>query len=59
VLPGERHGYSSDTEYFFWRKAEYFCQYLLGSAPHDANMDQLQREVQETGKKGAGNPGNQ
>lgn len=57
VLPGERHGYSSDTEYFFWRKADYFCQYLLGASPHDADMDMLQREVAETGKKAAAAPG--
>ncbi|HXR97332.1 MAG TPA: DPP IV N-terminal domain-containing protein [Terriglobales bacterium] len=53
VLPGERHAYSSDTDYFFWRKADYFCQYLLGDAPHDAEMSELQREVAETGKKAA------
>ncbi|MGH3180782.1 MAG: alpha/beta hydrolase family protein, partial [Streptosporangiaceae bacterium] len=51
VLPGERHGYASDTDYFFWRKADYFCQYLLGSAPDGADMTMLQREVAENGKK--------
>jgi dipeptidyl aminopeptidase/acylaminoacyl peptidase len=51
VLPGERHGYSSDTDYFFWRKADYFSQYLLGSSPHSADMTMLQREKAESGRK--------
>ncbi|HUX67716.1 MAG TPA: DPP IV N-terminal domain-containing protein [Terriglobales bacterium] len=50
MLPGERHGYASDTNWFFWRKADYFCQYLLGSSPHGADMVELQREVAENGK---------
>jgi len=50
MLPGERHGYASDTNWFFWRKADYFCQYLLGSAPHGADMVELQREVAANGK---------
>ncbi len=54
VLPGERHGYASDTQWFFWRKADYFCRYLLGWAPTGANMVELQREVAET-DKGKGN----
>lgn len=47
MLPGERHHYGSDTDWFFWRKADYFCQWLLGSSPHGANMMMLQREVAE------------
>ncbi|MGH9487785.1 MAG: DPP IV N-terminal domain-containing protein [Terriglobales bacterium] len=50
VLPGERHHYGSDTNWFFWRKADYFCQWLLGSSPHGANMLMLQREVAQNGK---------
>ncbi|MGN6594207.1 MAG: alpha/beta hydrolase family protein, partial [Terriglobales bacterium] len=51
ILPGERHHYGSDTDYFFWRKADYFCQYLLGSSPHGADMTMLQREKAESGRK--------
>lgn len=50
MLPGERHGYASDTQWFFWRKADYFCRYLLGWAPTGADMVELQREVAETDK---------
>jgi dipeptidyl aminopeptidase/acylaminoacyl peptidase len=51
ILPGERHHYGSDTDYFFWRKADYFCQYLLGSSPQGADMTMLQREKAESGRK--------
>ena len=51
ILPGERHHYGSDLDYFFWRKADYFCQYLLGSSPHGADMTMLQREQADTGRK--------
>jgi dipeptidyl-peptidase-4 len=50
MLPGERHGYASDTNWFFWRKADYFCRYLLGWAPTGADMVELQRDVAETDK---------
>ncbi|MGH9412567.1 MAG: DPP IV N-terminal domain-containing protein [Terriglobales bacterium] len=49
ILPGERHHYGSDTDWFFWRKAGYFCQWLLGSSPHGANMFEMQKAVQQDG----------
>jgi hypothetical protein len=30
ILPGQRHGYADMTEYFFWRMADYFTEYLMG-----------------------------
>lgn len=32
VLPGQRHGFGSMNEYFFWRLADYFSEWLLGSS---------------------------
>jgi dipeptidyl aminopeptidase/acylaminoacyl peptidase len=30
VFPGQRHGYGDMNEYFFWLRADYFCEHLLG-----------------------------
>ena len=30
VLPGQRHAYGPEAEYFSWIRADYFCKYLLG-----------------------------
>ena len=30
LLPGQRHGFGNMSEYFFWKQAEYFAEYLLG-----------------------------
>ena len=30
VLPGQRHGFGDMNEYFFWRLADYFSEWLLG-----------------------------
>ncbi len=32
VLPGQRHGFGDMNEYFFWRLADYFSEWLLGSS---------------------------
>ena len=32
LLPGQRHGFGDMNEYFFWRMADYFSEYLLGSS---------------------------
>lgn len=32
VLPGQRHGFGEMNEYFFWRLADYFSEWLLGSS---------------------------
>lgn len=31
VLPGQRHGYGDMNEYFFWRLADYYSEWLLGA----------------------------
>ena len=32
ILPGQRHGFGDMTEYFFWRMADHFCEYLIGDS---------------------------
>jgi hypothetical protein len=44
LLPGQRHGYTTDGDYVYWRRIDYFAQHLLGSAPTDVDMLELNRE---------------
>jgi len=30
ILPGQRHGFGNMNEYFFWRMADYYAEYLMG-----------------------------
>jgi dipeptidyl aminopeptidase/acylaminoacyl peptidase len=46
LLPGQRHGYTTDGDYVFWRRIDYFSQHLLGSSPMDTDMLELERERQ-------------
>ncbi len=32
ILPGQRHGFGDMDEYFFWRMADYFSEWLLGDS---------------------------
>ena len=32
MLPGQRHGYGDMNEYFFYRMADYFSEWLLGDS---------------------------
>ena len=32
ILPGQRHGFGDMNEYFFWRLADYFSEWLLGES---------------------------
>ena len=32
ILPGQAHGFGDMNEYFFWRMADYFSEYLLGES---------------------------
>jgi dipeptidyl aminopeptidase/acylaminoacyl peptidase len=44
LLPGQRHGYTTMGDYVYWRRIDYFSQWLLGSAPTDVQMLELDRE---------------
>jgi dipeptidyl-peptidase 4 len=46
VLPGQRHGYATMTEYFFWKMCDYFCRYLLGDDSQPVDMEEMNREIE-------------
>jgi dipeptidyl-peptidase-4 len=49
VLPGQRHGYTTDGDYINFARINYFSRWLLGSAHDEADMTELQRERANTG----------
>lgn len=51
VLPGQRHAYGDMQEYFFWRMADYFSEYLLGDKDRPVDMTEMNREIEQTGPK--------
>jgi dipeptidyl-peptidase-4 len=46
VLPGQRHGYTTDGDYVYWRRIDYFAQHLLGAEPSGIDIVELERERQ-------------
>jgi dipeptidyl aminopeptidase/acylaminoacyl peptidase len=46
LLPGIRHGFAAAGEYVAWRRIDYFAQHLLGAAPMDTDIIELERERQ-------------
>jgi dipeptidyl-peptidase-4 len=48
VFPGQRHGYGSMSDYWFWLRAEYFVKHLLGDYRWDVNINQLNNEQPQT-----------
>ena len=48
VFPGQRHGYGNMGDYWFWLRAEYFVEHLLGDARKAADIIPLQRERAKT-----------
>jgi dipeptidyl aminopeptidase/acylaminoacyl peptidase len=52
VLPGLRHSYQPEADYFFWVRSDYFCRWLLGSSPDRVDIVELNREKEQTNKKG-------
>ncbi len=51
LLPGQRHAYGDMTEYFFWKKADYFVEHLLGDFTQPVDLVEMDREIEMTGKK--------
>jgi dipeptidyl aminopeptidase/acylaminoacyl peptidase len=51
VLPGQRHGYGNMTEYFFWKQVDYFSQWLLGDFSQPVDITEINREVEQSGKR--------
>ena len=48
ILPGQRHAYGPEAEYFSWIRADYFCKYLLGDFDQSVDMWELNREKPQT-----------
>ncbi len=44
VFPGQRHGYGNMTEYFFWLRADYFVEHLLGHHPRSVDILEINRD---------------
>ena len=44
LFPTQRHGYGDMTEYFFWKKADYFSKHLLGVETKDLDMVEMNRD---------------
>ena len=52
MLPGQRHAYTDMTEYFYWRMADYFTQYLMGDATErPVDIVEMNREIEQGGIK--------
>jgi dipeptidyl-peptidase-4 len=51
VLPGIRHSYQAEADYFFWVRSDYFCRWLLGKSPDSVDIVELNREKEQTGEK--------
>ena len=48
VFPGQRHGYGDMSDYWFWLRAEYFADHLLGNGRWSADITELQVESPKT-----------
>jgi len=48
VFPGQRHGYGSMSDYWFWLRAEYFAKYLLGDERTAADVVELNNEREQS-----------
>ena len=45
ILPGQRHAFGTMNEYFFWRMADYYSEWLLGSSRRgEADITQLNND---------------
>ena len=52
VLPGQRHGYGTDSSYFFWVRADYFCRWLLGDWDQRIDMTEVDPQPVRPGVAG-------
>ena len=45
ILPGQRHGFGDMNEYFFWRMADYYSEWLIGdSERYKVDITQLNND---------------
>ena len=44
-LPGDRHGFETKDEYFFWKMADFFSKHLLGEAKeHEVDIKEMNND---------------
>jgi dipeptidyl aminopeptidase/acylaminoacyl peptidase len=53
MLPGKRHSYADEAQYFSWIRNDYFCKYLLGDFDQSIDMWELSKEKPAAEKKSA------
>ena len=47
LLPTQRHGFGSMSEYWFWKTADYFSTWLLGdTTQRDVDIEELNKEIE-------------
>jgi dipeptidyl aminopeptidase/acylaminoacyl peptidase len=51
IMPGQRHGYTTMGDYFFWLRADYFAKHLLGQSSDSVDLIELSRETPQVGAK--------
>ncbi|MBS1564374.1 MAG: DPP IV N-terminal domain-containing protein [Bacteroidetes bacterium] len=51
LLPGQRHAYGDMQEYFFWGLADYYSKWLLGDFSQPVNIIEMDREIEQSGKR--------
>jgi dipeptidyl-peptidase 4 len=51
MLPGKRHAYADEAQYFSWIRNDYFCKYLLGDFDQSVDMWELNKEKPAAEKK--------
>ncbi|HTN38512.1 MAG TPA: DPP IV N-terminal domain-containing protein [Arachidicoccus sp.] len=47
ILPGQQHHYGDMQEYFFWRLADYYSQWLIGDFSHAAQVNMVEADREE------------
>jgi dipeptidyl aminopeptidase/acylaminoacyl peptidase len=51
IMPGQRHGFTTMGDYFFWLRADYFAKHLLGQASESVDLVELARETPQGGRR--------
>lgn len=51
-FPGQRHGYTNMSEYFFWLLADYYSKWLIGDFSQPVDMLEMNRDIEQSGKRG-------
>ncbi len=54
MLPGQRHGYTGMSEYFFWALADYYSKWLMNDFSQPVDIIEMNKEIEQSGNKGGG-----